>query len=125
MEKNSFNRRGVLKFLAVFSSSFALGASSLNLQTLLQSPGVEDKVHAILKKHFNLAAVPKATISEFARSLLLAKDHRENAQFFLEHLSKKELEERLEIYVVEEFFVSTNYMMVLAGEAKEVTMLNA
>lgn len=125
MTERSFNRRGALKFLAIFSSSFALGASSLNLKSLLESPAVEDRVHAILKKHFDLTGVPKATIGAFAKSLLAAKSHRENSQFFLEHLNKKALEERLEIYVIEEFCVSTNYLMVRAGEASEVTLLDA
>ena len=123
MQDRYVNRRRLIAALAMSSSTLALGTSGLNLKTLLQSSDGESKVRKILKKHFSLAAGAEQAIGEFYQSLLLAKDHRENQQFFLDHLDKKELEERLEIYVIEEFFVSTYYISLLGGQDTELKML--
>lgn len=121
-DQNPMNRRGILKFAALLSSSFALGGAKLNLSSLLEQASTEERVRRIVEKHFPNANLSASTARDFYRSLLAAKDHRESSQFFLEHLSRKELSERLEIYVIEEFCVSTNYLMVAAGEAGEVAM---
>ncbi len=105
------------------SSTLALAGAGASLKSLLQSSEGESKVRSILRKHFPLEGAGEQTITEFYQSLLLAKSHREDQKFFLDHLDNKELEERLEIYVIEEFIVSTNYMMILAGETTELRML--
>jgi len=123
MDDRSVTRRSLFGALALTTTTAALGSVGINLNSVLNGTEGERKVRAILKKHFELEPVREKTITEFYQSLLLAKDHRKSQEFFLEHLDNKALEERLELYVIEEFVTTTNYMMVLGGEDKELRML--
>jgi hypothetical protein len=124
MDSPKLNRRSLLGTMATLSSTLALGAvSQPNLLSLLQNPTSADKVKGILKRNFDLSFAREQSFQDFFESLLDAKAHRENRQFFLEHLENRDLEHRLELYVIEEFVVSTNYLMILSGKASELAML--
>ncbi len=124
MKDQTVNRRKLLGAFALSTSTVALGGVGLNLESLLLGSEGEEKVKRIIKEHFQIKPSDEVSLRDFYQSLLLAKDHRENQRFFLDHLDRKELEERLQIYVIEEFVVSTNYLAVAGDDKKILKMLS-
>lgn len=122
MKDNQFNRRKLLGIALATTSTVALAESPFSVFSFLQSSEGEAKVKAIVVKYFERAKGSDAVLGAFYRSLLAGTQHHENKAFFLEHLEKKELEVRLETYVIEEFVLSTNYLHVVAGEEPALRM---
>ncbi|RYZ86025.1 MAG: hypothetical protein EOP04_14705 [Proteobacteria bacterium] len=121
MKDSLINRRRLIS-LAVLTSSTAALSTPLSIIDFLKSSEGELKVKAIVRKYFAVAEDADPVLGAFYRSLLVGESHREDRKFLMDHLERKELEERLEVYVIEEFIVSTNYLHVLGGEASSLKM---
>ncbi|RZA19670.1 MAG: hypothetical protein EOP10_19275 [Proteobacteria bacterium] len=121
MKDSPINRRRLIS-LAVLTSSTAALSAPLSILDFLKTSEGECKVKAIVHKYFTVADNADTVLGEFYRSLIVGENHREDRKFLMNHLQQKELEERLEVYVIEEFVISTNYLHVLAGEVPYLKM---
>lgn len=124
MSAFTLSRRRILAFFATTLSGVALGKGSKSLEHLLLDPQGLTKVRGILRFHFALDESHDAVIRDFYKSLLTTGLHSENPDFFLEHLEKDALEDRLEGYVIEEFVVNTNYLEINEGRLNDLRFIH-
>ena len=121
MKDSPINRRRLIS-LAVLTSSTAALSAPLSIIDFLNSQKANGRSKPSFANTLRWPMTPTPVLGEFYRSLLVGENHREDRKFLMDHLQRKELEERLEVYVIEEFVVSTNYLHVLAGEVSSLKM---
>ncbi len=123
MKVSHFSRRSILGFASMLGSSLAFAGPSKSLQSLLLESSGEVKVRAILRKHFGLDSSHDKLVRSFYTSLLTSEKHSERPEFFMEQLKGRELQDRLERYVLEEFVVCTNYFVLSEGDKSELKLV--
>lgn len=121
MKENQFDRRKLLGLALLTTSTVALSTPASIIDLLKSSEG-EERVKAIVYKYFEVEPSSDAVLGAFYRSLVNGKNHLEDKAFLVKHLERKDLEEKLECYVIQEFAVSTNYLHVKAGEEAVLKM---
>lgn len=122
MKDNLVNRRKLLGIALGATSSIALADNPVSIIRFLQDHGGEAKVKSIVLKHFPKVSASDQCLGAFYRSLLAGVDHNQDREFLLKHMEKEELEDLLEVYVVEEFVVSTNYLDIHDGKATKLKL---
>lgn len=125
MKDQIVNRRSLIGALILSSSTLAMGSTGMSLRALLRTSDGEEAVRSIIGEHFTHCTGKEKAISEFYQSLLLGQDHTEKQEFFLELLDSKALDERLSLYVIQEFAISTNYMGIVDGQETVLRMLKS
>ncbi len=126
--KTICNRRNFLRTTVIAGAAFAGPEILINL---LSAPDANVQVFSILEKHLGLTAQHKPLVLEYTRSLQTSSRHHLSAQAFEDKLkmagkrSRKQQENDLATYVIEEFVVSTNYLAFAAGYETNLQILKA
>jgi len=105
--KPILNRR---KFFGVTMAATALVSSYALVEPLLASPQVETKVFQILRTHLHLADEHRELVSAFCLSLQSSPHHIPSPNKVGGAVGGDQERQQLEAYVLQEFFVTTNYL---------------
>ncbi|RYZ89105.1 MAG: hypothetical protein EOP04_07710 [Proteobacteria bacterium] len=109
MTTYNLSRRSLIAMSAAVSGS-ALADGSKTLSQLLAGASGKARVRSLLKKHFSLTEAHEDVIQSFYMSLLTSQHHTEDQSFAQNLMDNTTLDDRFEIYVIEEFTVSTNIL---------------
>ncbi len=118
------NRRRFLGYtLALGTSATAYG--NAQLLAFLSSPSAVDRVQNILKEHLGVEDKHRAIVVEFTNSLRTSRSHSESPATFEGLLKGETARDSIEIYVIQEFIVSTNYIAYNEGYTEILTLILA
>ena len=99
----------------------ALGSSLM--KEFLKTEQARDITFRILRENFGLTTADQKVAREFHESLVESQAHGNASLRANEALQKKTIEESLEILVMEEFVVSTNFFAWKAGEEGQLAFI--
>lgn len=116
------SRRKLFALAAGTTSTAALADSPFSILSFLRSSEGELKVKSIVKKYLTVPSGSDEMLGSFYRSLLVGVNHHQDREYFQRHLEKKELEQALESYVLQEFVLSTNYLHFVDGEQSKLEL---
>ena len=115
------NRRGFLGSSLAVSSVLI---TSTALASILHRSDAADQVLAILQKNLKISANHRPLVAAFTESLQQSDRHHQTAAAFENKLSADTEADQLELYVVQEFVVSTNFLAYAAGQEKNLVLIS-
>ncbi|MCX6110570.1 MAG: hypothetical protein NTZ90_13315 [Proteobacteria bacterium] len=110
-------------FLGVTAVAQASALAHTRLYRFLAAPDAADAVMRILVAHLALTPADLALVEDFTLSLGGAGRHLALVSYFQQMAEKIVTDAELAAYVVQEFFVSTNFIAYYKGEAPRLQML--
>ena len=110
-------------FLGASSVAQAPALAHTRLYRFLAAPDAADAVMRILVAHLALTPAEGALVEDFTLSLGGAGRHLALVSYFQQMAEKIVTDAELATYVVQEFFVSTNFIAYYKGEAPRLMML--
>ena len=110
-------------FLGVAAVAQASALAHTRLYRFLAAPDAADAVMRILVAHVALTPADRALVEDFTLSLGGAGRHLTLVSYFQTMAEQIVTDAELATYVVQEFFVSTNFIAHYKGEAPRLLML--
>ncbi len=123
MKNPVLNRRSLLSLAIAGGSTVAMAGVPGSILSQLEANGAEERIASIVGKYFPIPEGQEAFLGTFYRSLMHGDVHHQDKAYLNKHLADAELESALEVYVIEAFASSTNYLKVSAGEELKLRML--